>query len=190
MKKLNSKIAIGVTALMSVLLIACQKPTDTANPSAPSMTVGTQVDDAVISSSVSAALMANKDINSYDIKVEVRKAEVMLSGFVDNQFQIDQAVALVNAVKGVTKVDNKLTIKEQSSSIGDKIDDSVITTKVKASLLADDIIKSFDISVVSNNGEVQLSGFVENTTQIERATELASKVAGVQKVINMMSIKK
>ncbi|WP_430230116.1 BON domain-containing protein [Nitrosomonas communis] len=76
--------------------------------------------------------------------------------------------------------------------MGVKIDDSVITTKVKAALLSDPIIKSFDISVVTRDGEVQLSGFVENQTQIDRANEVAQKaqkVESVKNVLNKMSIK-
>jgi hyperosmotically inducible protein len=188
------KKTLGLSTLMAVLLastlVACQKPTDIAGAPASGVTVGTQVDDTVMSTKVSAALLEHPDIKSYDIKVEVRKAEVMLSGFVDNQAQIDQAIALAYEVKGVKAVNNKLTIKASPSSIGNQIDDSVLTTKIKTALLGDVTIKSFDIAVVTNKGEVQLSGFVENATQITRATELVSKIEGVQNVVNKMSIKK
>ena len=186
-----------MSALMTILLasslgslVACQKPTDIAGAPASAVTVGTQVDDTVMSTKVSAALLENPDIKSYDIKVEVRKAEVMLSGFVDNQAQIDQAVALASKVKGVKVVNNKLAIKASPSSIGNQIDDSVLTAKIKTVLLGDVAIKSFDIAVVTNKGEVQLSGFVDNATQITRATELVSKIKGVHNVVNKMSIKK
>jgi hyperosmotically inducible protein len=74
--------------------------------------------------------------------------------------------------------------------MGEKIDDGVITTKVKAALLADSTVKSSDIGVVTRDGEVQLSGFVDSQSQIERATEVAKGVQGVKNVINEMSIKK
>jgi hyperosmotically inducible periplasmic protein len=74
--------------------------------------------------------------------------------------------------------------------VGEKIDDGVITTKVKAALLADSGVKSSDISVVTRDGMVQLSGFVDNQTQIDRATEVARGVEGVKNVVNEMSVKK
>ena len=74
--------------------------------------------------------------------------------------------------------------------MGVKVDDSIVTSKVKSSLLADPDIKSFDIAVITNNGEVQLSGFVDNQGQIDRAIEVARGTEGVSTVTNNMSIKK
>ena len=76
-----------------------------------------------------------------------------------------------------------------SSTVGTKFDDSVVTTRVKSTLLADPKIKSVDIAVVTRKGEVQLSGFVDNQAQIDRAIEITRSVEGVESVINKMSIK-
>jgi len=97
---------------------------------------------------------------------------------------------IAQKVEGVKQVDNKIDIETKDTSVGDKINDGVITTKVKASLFSDSIIESSDISVVTRDGEVQLSGFVDNQAQMDRAFELAGKVAGVKRVLNEMSIKK
>ncbi|MCU6433997.1 BON domain-containing protein [Undibacterium sp. Jales W-56] len=190
MRKLNTGIFFGAAGALLVLLAGCNKPTDIAGPSAPSITVGTQIDDTVVSAKVSSALMSNEDIKGYDIKVAVRKGEVMLSGFVDNQAQIDKSIAVTRAVEGVTNVDNKLVLKPSSRTIGNKIDDGVITAKVKSALLADSAVKSFDIGVVTSKGDVQLSGFADSETQIVRATEVTKGIEGVQKVTNQMSVKK
>jgi hyperosmotically inducible protein len=139
---------------------------------------------------VKSALLADADVKSSDIKVETRKGEVQLSGFVDSQNQMDRAVTIAKGVAGVKNVDNKMSLKTTSTTMGDKIDDGVITTKVKAALLGDSTVKSSDIGVVTRDGEVQLSGFVDNQSQIDRATEVAKGVEGVKKVINEMSVKK
>lgn len=76
-----------------------------------------------------------------------------------------------------------------STTVGTKIDDSVVTTRVKSTLLADPSVKSFDIAVVTRKGEVQLSGFVDNQLQMDRAIEITRGVEGVQSVINKMSLK-
>ena len=76
------------------------------------------------------------------------------------------------------------------TTVGTKIDDSVVTTKVKSALLADLDVKSFEIKVETRKGEVQLSGFVDNQSQIDRAIEVARGIANVRSVSNEMSIKK
>ena len=114
----------------------------------------------------------------------------MLSGFVDNAVQMERAVTLTRAIEGVKAVDNKVSLKSGTTTVGNKVDDSVITTRVKAALLADSSIKSLDITVVTRKTEVKLSGFVNNQVQIDRALEVARGIEGVTQVSNDMSIKK
>lgn len=76
-----------------------------------------------------------------------------------------------------------------STTMGEKIDDTVITTKVKTALLADDAVKGMDISVTTTMGEVQLSGVVDNQMQIDKAVEVAKAVEGVARVQNGMTVK-
>lgn len=76
-----------------------------------------------------------------------------------------------------------------STTMGEKVDDTVITTKVKTALLADDAVKGLDISVNTTMGAVALTGAVENQMQIDRAVELAKAVEGVQNVQNGMTLK-
>ena len=64
----------------------------------------------------------------------------------------------------------------------DVASDTTITTKVKSALLAADDVKSFDISVKTFDGTVQLSGFVDSQWQIDRAVQIATAVRGVQDV--------
>jgi len=70
------------------------------------------IDDSIITTKVKAALLADPDVKGTDINVETKKGEVMLSGFVGNQQQIDQAMKIAKAVEGVKKVDNKMTVKQ------------------------------------------------------------------------------
>jgi hyperosmotically inducible protein len=72
---------------------------------------------------------------------------------------------------------------------GEYIDDSVITTKVKSLLGADDFLKSFEISVETYKGTVQLSGFVDSQKAVDKAGEIARSVKGVQSVKNNLNVK-
>ena len=73
---------------------------------------------------------------------------------------------------------------------GEFVDDSVITTKVKALLAEDDFLKSFQISVETYKGTVQLSGFVDSQKAVDKAGEIARGVKGVKSVKNNLNVKK
>lgn len=74
-------------------------------------------------------------------------------------------------------------------SAGNYIDDSVITTKVKAAILAEPKLKATEINVETYKGVVQLSGFVSNPADIGKAGEVAREVKGVQSVKNDLHVK-
>lgn len=74
-------------------------------------------------------------------------------------------------------------------STGEYIDDSVLTTKVKTSILGDSKLKLLQINVETYKGVVQLSGFVDSKNAAERAVELARTVSGVKSVNNSLIVK-
>jgi len=74
-------------------------------------------------------------------------------------------------------------------STGEYVDDSVITTKVKALLAKDDFLKSFQISVETYKGVVQLSGFVNSQETVAKAGQIVRSVEGVKSVKNNLIVK-
>src|SRR5512143_2215931 len=74
-------------------------------------------------------------------------------------------------------------------STGEYVDDSVITTKIKALLAEDDFLKSFQISVETYKGIVQLSGFVNSQEAVNKAGQIARSVKGVNSVKNNLIVK-
>jgi hyperosmotically inducible periplasmic protein len=179
-----------LAGLLATGLEGCKKAEETAAATAPSTTVGAEIDDSIVTARVAAALLAEFSARSYGYKIETRKGEVQLSGFADSQADIERAVQVVRAVPGVKNVDNKVSVKTADSTVGNKIDDGIVTAKVKAALVKEKSVKGFDIAVATNKGEVQLSGFVDNQAQIDRALEIARGVEGVRTVNNKLSIKK
>jgi osmotically-inducible protein OsmY len=77
----------------------------------------------------------------------------------------------------------------KQSSVGEYVDDTVITTKVKSLLAADDFLKSFRISVETYKNVVQLSGFVNSQEAVNKAAEIAGSVQGVASVKNDLIVK-
>jgi hypothetical protein len=72
---------------------------------------------------------------------------------------------------------------------GEYFDDSVITTRVKAAILAEDTLKVAEINVETYKGVVQLSGFVSSMTDQNKAVKIAKDVGGVKSVKNDMRSK-
>jgi len=72
---------------------------------------------------------------------------------------------------------------------GEYVDDTVITTKVKAAILNEPTLKSTEINVETFKGVVQLSGFVSSSASESTAVKVASAVAGVKSVKNDMRLK-
>jgi osmotically-inducible protein OsmY len=69
-----------------------------------------------------------------------------------------------------------------AGSTGDFVDDSVITTKVKSSFVADSTVSALDISVETTQGVVNLTGIVNNEQERQRAIQIAQETDGVKKV--------
>ncbi|HOY85828.1 MAG TPA: BON domain-containing protein [Methylotenera sp.] len=78
---------------------------------------------------------------------------------------------------------------EKNAGTGEYIDDTVITTKVKAAVLNEESLKSAEINVETFKGVVQLSGFVNSEADIAKAAEVARGVKGVTSVKNDMRLK-
>jgi len=74
-------------------------------------------------------------------------------------------------------------------TMGESIDDSVITAKVKTALIADDEVNALDVNVETNMGVVQLAGFAETREQIAQASDVARGVDGVKAVKNDLRLK-
>ena len=165
-------------------------PAPAASSAGASQTIGSTVDDALITTKVKSILIADPEIKGLAIAVETRKGEVLLSGFANSQLQIDRAVDIARRTEHVKAVDNKISLKAPGASVGTVIDDSLVTTKVKAALLSDVAVKGIDVNVSTSKGVVQLSGFVDNNDQIARATAITRSVEGVKDVINKMTLKK
>ena len=78
---------------------------------------------------------------------------------------------------------------QNESSTGEYVDDTVITTRVKAAILEDKLTNGLNVNVETFKGLVQLSGFVKNQQERAQAVELARAVAGVRQVRNDILIR-
>ena len=114
---------------------------------------------------------------------------MQLNGFVESTAEKQSAAATVQKVEGVKSVRNNLQVQAQDRSAGTFTDDSVITGKVKSALIADSRTNALQIEVTTNNGVVQLGGFVNSSAAKQAAQEVARSVPGVKSVTNSLSVK-
>lgn len=152
--------------------------------------VGNFMDDSAITATVKSALISNKKINNADISISTEKKVVTLSGFIDSQHEKNMAVASTKKIEGVAHVIDKLHVREaQPASVSRYAGDAVITSQIKARLLAKSDIHSRHISVKTSGGMVLLSGDVESKDQARQVVALVKDVTGVQGVKSDLKVK-
>ena len=98
-------------------------------------------------------------------------------------------ILIVMVCIGLITVFTGCAATPKHESTGEYVDDSTITTKVKAEILKEETLKIFQISVKTIRGEVQLSGAVDSAQTIRKAGELAGSVKGVVSVRNDLTVK-
>lgn len=80
-------------------------------------------------------------------------------------------------------------IKEKAGQTGNKIEDAAITAKVKMALVGEPGLKALKIDVDTANGVVTLTGAVDSSQSLDRATQVAQAVDGVKSVDNRLNVK-
>ena len=153
------------------------------------------VSDAWITTKVKAELATADGVSSTDISVTTVDGVVTLTGVLPTRSAVDAAVAHTRSVKGVIDVDAaglkvgdaaKVAASNPSeghdTSVGQKVDDTWITTKVKAELATTEGVPSTDISVKTVDGVVTLVGSLPSDLAVKKAVAAARSVKGVRQV--------
>ena len=104
MTKVKSLIAVCGAILAAVMLVGCVG-------SATEESTGNYIDDSAVTARVKSALLTEKSLKSSAISVETFKGRVQLSGFLSSTAEVNKAVSVTKAVKGVKTVANDLIVK-------------------------------------------------------------------------------
>ena len=148
-------------------------------------TSGTQLEDEGIEFKAAARVReqlgdkAHVNINSYN-----RLA--LVTGEVNSEADRERITAIVSAVENVSNVLNETTVT-MNSSLGNRSNDLLIATKVKASLIEARDLVSSAFYVVVERGTVFLMGRVSER-EAKRASDIARSVGGVNKVVRAFDI--
>jgi osmotically-inducible protein OsmY len=100
-----------------------------------------------------------------------------------------RAIAKLMVIIGLFAAFQGCTTTQSHESTGQYVDDSVVTSKVKAAIVNDMALKGFQINVKTYQGVVQLSGFVDSAEKANKAADLARGVSGVTDVKNDLIVK-
>ena len=132
-----------------------------------------------------------EDARSYGFlssPVEVEMTTINLNFYGDEKMKLFKILAsFMLATVFAVMLGCASTAKHEGT--GEYVDDSVITTKVKAAVFNEPTLKSAEINVETYKGVVQLSGFVNSEADIAKAASLAKGIKGVTSVKNDMRLK-
>ncbi|UVK79231.1 MAG: divisome-associated lipoprotein YraP [Sodalis sp. Ffu] len=149
-------------------------------------TIGAQVDDSTLEARVANALAKDKQLNKEARVVNtVYNGKVLLTGQAPTSVQSERAKQITMGVDGATEVYNEIR-HGGPVSLGRVSMDTWITTKIRSQLLVSDELKSFNVKVITENGEVFLLGLVTHA-EGKIAAEVASKVSDVKHVITVFT---
>lgn len=144
-------------------------------------TVGTQVDDSTLELRVNSALSKDEQLKKdARINVTAYQGKVLLTGQAPTTDLSSRAKQIAVGVEGATEVYNEIR-QGQPIGLGTASSDTWITTKVRSQLLGSDQVKSSNVKVTTENGEVFLMGLVTNR-EGQAAADMASRVSGVKHV--------
>lgn len=152
-------------------------------------TVGTQVDDGTLELRVNSALSKDQQLKKEArVNVTAYQGKVLLTGQAPNTELSSRAKQIAIGVEGATEVFNEIR-PGQPIGLGTASSDTWITTKVRSQLLGSDQVKSSNVKVTTENGEVFLMGLV-TAREAQAAADIASRVSGVKHVTTAFTLLK
>jgi len=146
---------------------------------------GAMVEDETIELKARQAIVSDKELDQKShLNVTSYNSHLLVTGETPTEELKTRMEQLVSKVPKVARVYNEVTVGAPSS-VMTRSSDTLITSKVKTKLAADEHIDAVAVKVVTENGVVYLMGLLTRA-EADRATEVARKTGGVQKVVKLI----
>lgn len=189
LKRLSTLILTGVsllslqgclaTAVVTSAAVATKVATDPRS-------AGTQIDDEILEERVAHNLNNDAQLKEEArINVVAYNGKILLIGQAPNQSASESAKNLAAGVNGVSDVYNEIRVGEKINVSQISVD-NYITSVIKSKLLVNSEVKTTEVKVITENGEVFLMGKLD-AQQADAAAEVARNVSGVTKVIKVIT---
>jgi len=143
--------------------------------------------DATINTAVKNKLAAEPTTSAAKIDVDTSNGVVTLSGKVPTTAEKSEAERIARNTQGVRQVVNNISVEGGERGAEGTFSDTAILSSIKSKYLANGIIGT---NVDVNNGEVTITGEVDNPQEKARAEEIARHTSGVKSVKNQLTIKR
>lgn len=149
-------------------------------------TIGSMVDDSVISTTVKSKMIADEFVKARHIDVDVLNGVVFLVGVVESSSQMRMAADIARSVDGVVRVQNQLLVGKTSA--GQVLNDTILTSKIRTELLKDPDIRSTNIDVDTINNVITLTGIVGSQNEKNKVLGIVDRLADNRRIINNLSV--
>ncbi|MGA6098683.1 BON domain-containing protein [Stutzerimonas marianensis] len=179
---LTLALCLAATGCSSVLTATRDEP---INDDRGTRTIGSKIDDSLIETKAAVNIAkAHPDLDSAShIVVASYNGVVLIAGQTPREELKQIAEQAASSVQRVKRVHNELQVLKPSSALA-RSNDSWLTTKIKAQMLADESVPGSRIKVITENGIVYLLGLVTRQ-EGNRATSLVQGVSGVQRIVKL-----
>src|SRR5215470_3463683 len=131
--------------------------------------------DTTITTAVKNRLAADPTTSAAKINVDTSNGVVTLSGKVPTAAEKSEAERIARNTQGVTQVVNNLTVEGAEGGAGGTLSDAAILTSIKSQFVANGIIGT---NVDVKNGDVTITGTVENAQEKAKAEQIARQASG------------
>jgi hyperosmotically inducible protein len=104
--------ALALAIIATLMAAGCSKSPEIAASSQPASAAVGNVSDIDVTEHVKTALQQNESLKGFDITVVTLNGDVRMTGVLDSQAQIDQAIKIARASEGAHTIHDELTIKQ------------------------------------------------------------------------------
>lgn len=145
--------------------------------------------DKTLEYQIKTSIEAYSELDPTEISVSVEEGVATLKGTVDTHIQRVIASDAARVILGVKSVNNELRLRgEGTRSVGEYLDDAMITAGIKTKFLSQKGLSSLKLHVETKDGIVTLSGETDSQEHSVLAGRVARSADGVKKVENHISI--
>lgn len=144
--------------------------------------VGAALDDATIQLLINQKLLETDEVLFLRVGIEVLEKRVLLTGSVNTPDNRVEAVRAAWQVDGVREVLNEIQIAERDAL--SYLNDARITAQLRFQMLTDAEVADVNYSVDTVNGTVYLMGIAVDQAELDRVTDYARAISGVETVIS------
>lgn len=144
------------------------------------------IEDNWVAWKIRSAYIRSQKIRVGNVNVSVFKGRVLLTGTAASNEEINEAIAIAKATRGVVEVSSELIV--QHATAMELASDAWISNQVKIKLLADSLVNGLDIHVETTKAVVFLTGIAKTLPERDRAIAVAQSVNGVAEVVSYIEV--